>query len=281
MIVDDVVSLIPKGYKALKNKLFRCKKQQHLLDLINQLKKFLLKTINQFKYFLLKTINQFKYFLLNIINHKKIIEGLSNFDIEEIFNKANNSYLLQNFVGAFPSDKMNKFLDFKKMMKGEKHPFLIANTGRSDKQGTHWWSILDIDGKKDFLLFDSFGIKGLKNFIVKDDERIVAKVLKGVENLKEDKEQINLVNVNFVKNSYLKLSEGEKATLSETCTDFLHFLESFSDYENQSLIHLWLLEDPNQDITTIACGYFQTIFYRNLFFSRQWQHTTQTQKSYV
>ena len=35
MIVDDVVSLIPKGYKALKNKLFRRKKQQHLLNLIN------------------------------------------------------------------------------------------------------------------------------------------------------------------------------------------------------------------------------------------------------
>ena len=71
MIVNDVVSLIPKGYKALKNKLFRRKKQQHLLNLINQLKQFLLKTINQFKYFLLETITQFKYFLLNIINHKK------------------------------------------------------------------------------------------------------------------------------------------------------------------------------------------------------------------
>ena len=118
---------------------------------------------------------------------------------------------------------MNKSLDFKKMMKGKKYPFLIANTDRSDKKGTHWWSILDIDEKKDFLLFDLFGIKGLKNFIVKDDEKIVAKVLKGVENLKEDKEQINLVNINFVKNSYLKLSEGEKTALPETCTDFYIF----------------------------------------------------------
>ena len=97
---------------------------------------------------------------------------------------------------------MNRFLDFKKMMKGKKYPFLIPNTGRSDKEGTHWWSILDIDGKKDFLLFNSFGIKGLKNVILKDDEKIVTKVLKDVENLKEDKTQINLVNVNFVKNSY-------------------------------------------------------------------------------
>ena len=144
------------------------------------------------------------------------MEGLSNFDTEEIFNKANNNDLLKNFVGVFLSNKMNKFLDFKKMMKGMKYPFLIANTDRSDKQGTRWWSILDIDGKKDFLLFDSFGLKGLKNFIVQDDEKIVARVLKGVENLEEDKEQINLVNVNFVRNSYLKLSEEEKAALSET-----------------------------------------------------------------
>ena len=63
----------------------------------------------------------------------------------------------------------------------------------------------------------------------------------------------------------IRLSEGEKAALSETCTDFLHFLESFAEYENQSLIHLWLLEDPSQDITANTCGYFQTFFYENLF----------------
>ena len=194
------------------------------------------------------------------------MEGLGNFDIEEIFNKANNSDLPQNFVNLFPSDKMNKLLDFKKMMKGKKYPFLIANADRSDKQHAHWWSILDIDGKKCFLLFYSLGIKGFKNFIVKDDEKIVAKVLRGVENLREYKTQIDFVNVNFVKNSYSKLSEGEKADLSETCTDFQHFLESFADYENQRLIHLWLLEDPIQDITTNTCGYFQTFFYENLFF---------------
>ena len=47
------------------------------------------------------------------------MEGLSNFDIEEIFNKTSNSDLLQHFVGVFPSDKMNKILDFKEMMKGK------------------------------------------------------------------------------------------------------------------------------------------------------------------
>ena len=35
------------------------------------------------------------------------MEGLSNFEIEEIFNKANNSDLLTHFLGVFPSNKMN------------------------------------------------------------------------------------------------------------------------------------------------------------------------------
>ena len=38
------------------------------------------------------------------------------------------------------------------MMKGKRYPFLIANMDRSDKQGMHWWSILDIDGMKLFTL---------------------------------------------------------------------------------------------------------------------------------
>ena len=116
------------------------------------------------------------------------------------------------------------------------------------------------------MLFHSFGIKGLKNFIVQNDESILSKILKGFENLKENKAEVNLVKVNFVKNTYDKLSEGEKAALSETCLDFLHFIESFAEYEKQNIIHLWLLEDQIQDLKTDTCGYFQIYFYENLFF---------------
>ena len=69
-------------------------------------------------------------------------------------------------------------------MKGKKYPFLIANTDRSNKAGIHWWSIFDIDSKKDFLPFDSFGVLGLRNFIVQDDEKIVKKSIeKGSDNI--------------------------------------------------------------------------------------------------
>ena len=152
------------------------------------------------------------------------------------------------------------------MMKGKKYPFLIANTGRSDKQGTHWWSILDVDGKKYFLLFDSFGIKGPKNFIAQNNEKILSKILKVLENLKENKEKVNLVKVKFVKNTYNKLSEGEKAALSKTCLEFLHFVESFAEYEKQGIIHLWLFEEPIQDLKLILVAIFRHIFMRLCFF---------------
>ena len=191
--------------------------------------------------------------------------GISNFEIGKIFKMADNNDLEQNLVGVFRSNKMNKSFNITKVMKGKKYYFLIANTDKSDKAGTHWWSNLDIDGKKDFFLFDSFGVKGLKNFILLDDEPIVKKILKGVENIAQDKSEINLVNVNVSANSYLKFSDGEKSSISETANDLFHFIEAFTKFEGQSLVHLWLLEDPIQDITTDTCGLFQTYFYENLF----------------
>ena len=120
--------------------------------------------------------------------------------------------------------------------------------------------------KKDFFLFDSFGVKGLRNFIIKNDEIIVSKVLKGIENIEQGKTKLNLINVNFSANSYCNLTDNEKAWLSDTANDFLHFIESFAKLEKQNLIHLWLLEDPVQDIETDTCGPFQTFFYEKLFF---------------
>ena len=171
-----------------------------------------------------------------------------------------------NFVGVFPSNKMNNFFVVTKMMKGKKYPFLIVNTDRSDKPGTHWWSILDIDSKKDFLLFDSFGVLSLKNFIVQNDERLAKTVLKGVQNIAPDEIELNLVNVNFSANSYNKLLDQDELSLSETANDLFHFIESFARYEKQSVISMWVLQDPMQEIASDICGAFQIYFDEKLFF---------------
>ena len=53
------------------------------------------------------------------------------------------------------------------LKKKRKHPFVIADTDSSSKEETHWWSILDIEPKTGILFIDSFGLDGLKAFIIR------------------------------------------------------------------------------------------------------------------
>ena len=87
-----------------------------------------------------------------------VSRGISNFQIEDAIANIRDDNLTNNFVGVFPSNYMNKLIDDTAMMNelGGKYPFIIANPDARSKQGTHWWSILDIDPKKDIFFRDSF-----------------------------------------------------------------------------------------------------------------------------
>ena len=58
-----------------------------------------------------------------------------------------------NFAGVFPSNYMNKFINYAAMISSKKgkYPFIIANIDSSSKGGTHWWNILDIEPKTDIF----------------------------------------------------------------------------------------------------------------------------------
>ena len=60
----------------------------------------------------------------------------------------------EHFLGVFCSDKTNKFIMFERMMPGKKYPFFISKSDRNDKNGTHWWIILNISSKSELF----FGI---------------------------------------------------------------------------------------------------------------------------
>ena len=78
--------------------------------------------------------------------------GISNFQIEEAFKKIDDKDLLDNFFGVFPSNYMNKFINNAAMIEDSgKFPFIIANTGASDKPCVHWWSIPDIEPRTDIF----------------------------------------------------------------------------------------------------------------------------------
>ena len=81
--------------------------------------------------------------------------AISNFQIENAIKNIGDNDLIDNFVGVFLSNYMNKFIDHASIISDKgKYPFIIANTDRSEKQGVHWWSILDIDPKTDIFFFD-------------------------------------------------------------------------------------------------------------------------------
>ena len=100
-------------------------------------------------------------------------EGISNFQIEEEFKNIGYEDIENNFVGVFPSNHMNIFIDHKLKVfeKKGKYPFIIANIDASSKSGSHHCRVcsLDIEPKADTFFFDFFLIDGLKKFIIQDD----------------------------------------------------------------------------------------------------------------
>ena len=63
-------------------------------------------------------------------------KGISNFQIENAIDNIGGEDLNNNFVGVFPSNRMNRFIDHSVMIcsKKGKYPFVIANTDSSEKE---------------------------------------------------------------------------------------------------------------------------------------------------
>ena len=50
---------------------------------------------------------------------KNMSKGVSNFETEKRFKEINDEDIHEKFLGVFPSDKINKFIMFEKMMPGK------------------------------------------------------------------------------------------------------------------------------------------------------------------
>ena len=193
--------------------------------------------------------------------------GISNEQIEKAFRDIHDPDLLDNFVGVFPSDYLNKFINHTAMISNSgKYPFIIANTDDSQKAGTHWLSILDIEPKTDIFFFNSYGLNGLKHFIIQDDKAIIDKILVGIDKMDKTDNKITLCKVKFDLGACKGLTEDEIDSLSDTAKQFFYFVQSFGNkLKLRSFVNIWMVEDRLQDLKTSTCGVFQIYFYKNLF----------------
>ena len=193
--------------------------------------------------------------------------GISNEAIDDFIEKVDDNDLKNNFIGVFPSNLTNKFISYHSIMKTKpkvKYPFIIMNTDRSDSDGTHWWSFLDLHPKKDIFLFDSFGFNGFKKFIIDNDEKLLNKILFNIKTFGKNDRKVTLISLTFSMVQYQKMKGLSE--LRTTTQDLLHLMYEFGKlHDVKDEINVFTVDDQLQRIETDTCGIFQLYFYYNLF----------------
>ena len=120
---------------------------------------------------------------------------------------------------------------------------MVANTDNSSKSETQWWSVLDIEPKTDIFFFDSFGVDGLKSFIIQDDKKFIEKILFGTNQMKKADDKVTLVNIRFNLNACKNLSKKELDSLSDTATNFFHFIQAFGNkLKLKDFVNIWMVD---------------------------------------
>ena len=158
----------------------------------------------------------------------KKMNRVTNHEILKFFSKEENEDIQKNFVGAFPSTFINRFISFHSITKNnEEHqyPFLIVNIDRFDKKGTHWWRFLDIHPKKEVFLFDSFLFSGLKEFFIQDDRKIINMLMYNLKKFNKTSNKIILISIKFSMSEFEKTEKKVSNILNTTFIDFFSHIK--------------------------------------------------------
>ena len=117
-----------------------------------------------------------------------------------------------------------------------------------------------------FIFFDSFGLDGLKHFIIQDDKKIIDKILIGIKQMNRTDQKITLCKIKLNLGACKELLKKEIDSLRDTARDFFYFVQAFGiKLKLRSFVNIWMVEDRIQDLDSATCGIFQLYFYENLF----------------
>ena len=78
--------------------------------------------------------------------------------------------------------------------------------------------------------------------------------------------KITVFNIRFNLSNYKNLSVDELYALSDTATNFFHFVQAFGNkLKLRTFVNIWMVEDRIQNLNSVTCGIFQLYFYNNFF----------------
>ena len=186
--------------------------------------------------------------------------------LQILLRKKTSEDVKKNFICVFTSNYVTKFITFHSMMTetGAHYPFIIMNTDRTNKKGTHWWSFLDLHPKKEIFLFHSFGFEGFKEFLLQDDKKILNKILYGIKKLEKKDNKVTVITLTFSMSEYENIKNANR--LSTTTKDLLHLMNKYGKkYNLKKDVSVNFVDDQLQKTETDTCGIFQLYFYVNLF----------------
>lgn len=101
----------------------------------------------------------------------------------------------------------------------------------------------------------------MKHFNVSDDQKIIRKILKGIEIIDQKAKKITLCKLKYLRNAYDKLNENEHKKPLESAQDFFHLIHSFGKNEHlTNFVNIWILEDTVQMSNTVSYCIFKYLF---------------------
>ena len=78
--------------------------------------------------------------------------------------------------------------------------------------------------------------------------------------------KITLFNIRFNLNACKNLFVKELDALSDTASNFFHFIQVFGNkLKLRNFVNIWMVVDKLKDLDSVTCGIFQFYFYNNLF----------------
>ena len=215
--------------------------------------------------------------------------GLSNIELEHFIKNDTSTELKKKFKKVISSNSLTKYVDFKSVLKenNPKYATIIMNTARVNTNGVHWWSIVNIEPKKHVFLFDSYGFKGFRVFILRDNKQVIDKILYNLKkkdvhikkkdacekkNLSDEKKswlsnkKIELLEITFNVSAYQKLTFAERESISSEAHDLFNLLTGYAAVKNQTEeLFLIIVETQLQDEKSSTCGNFNLYFLKHLF----------------
>ena len=196
--------------------------------------------------------------------------GMDSTEIERVVNKIGKK-LKQNFCGVFAADELKHgFMHcantIGKNAKGKVLPYAIINTDNRANGGQHWFTLLRLQDRGNFFLFDSFGKSGFTEYVVSDDEDLVEKIIQNYNEVQ--RLGFRYYSFDFIADTYLDvLHSKEYRRLSSAAKGIFNFFLAFAIAFNLNKIKITGCVDQFQSESTGTCGTFSLYFLKNVFYN--------------